>query len=129
MKKIIILLLILFTFVVFSQNMTVETVYYGFNSVSKQTGQSFYIQISKIVIDKPTNKVFCHFDAYNSYEDYTLGKSKISSRAFEIPLTDDLQKYVAVLFQIAYKQTILFKDSFSNFNITNIISETMEVQE
>ena len=130
MKCLITLLLILicgFTYATEEvQPLTVE-VFYGFNATAKQTGQDFYIQISKVVIDKPTNAVYCHFEAYNSKDDFESGKSKISTKAFQIPLTEDLQLFIDSIFQTAYKQTILFKEFIPNFNITNINSITMEV--
>ena len=128
MKCLISLLLILICGFTFGQSLTVE-VFYGFNATANTTGQGFYIQISKVVIDKPTNAVYCHFDAYNSKEDFMSGKSKISTKAFNIPLTEDLQVFIDSIFQTAYKQTINFREYIPNFTITNIDSITLEVSE
>jgi hypothetical protein len=128
MKCLISLLLILACGLCFSQNLTQE-VFLGFEATANQTGQNFYIQISKVVIDKPTNAVYCHFDAYNSKDDYESGKDKISTRAFEIPVTADLQAFIDMIFQVAYKQTIDNKESISGFTIGNVNSITVGVSE
>lgn len=130
MKCLISLLLILicgFTFATEEVSPLTIEAFFGFNATANTTGQEFYIQISKVVIDKPTNAVYCHFDAYNSKADLLSGKSKISTKAFNIPLTEDLQVFIDSIFQTAYKQTISFKEYIPNFNITNVDSITMEV--
>jgi hypothetical protein len=113
----------------FAQDFLTVEVFNGFSATSQQTGQEFYIQISKVVIDKPTNAVYCHFDAYNSKTDLISGKDKISTRAFQIPLTEDLQGFIDTIFQTAYKQTLLNSGNIPAFNITSIDSFTMEVSE
>jgi len=125
MRCFTVLILMLLCGICFAQDSLTVEVFNGFSAVSNQTGQEFYIQISKVVIDKPTNAVYCHFDAYNSKADFVSGKDKISTKAFQIPLTEDLQGFVDMIFQTAYRQTILNSGNIPVFNITTVDSFTI----